>query len=164
MLEDKLRVWLAGNDYLPVEVVQSVFTAFQPLHAFRKFSSFAGYAQPSPEAVRFVLTEDWLNDGVPLTIPAARECYGDWSTRNATARNEWRIGGKIIDPRNVKTPAYVVVPGKDRIVPPQSAMPLALALPNAKRHKPMMGHIGIVSSPSAVVQVWRPLAVWLKAH
>ncbi len=164
MLEEKLKVWLEGNDFLPVEVLQSVFTSFQPLHAFRKFSKFASYNQAGPEARRFVMTEDWLNDGVPLTIPAARECFGDWFARNVTARGQWRIGGQIINPRRVQTPSYVVVPGKDRIVPPQSAMPLAQALPHAMRHEPMMGHIGIMSSPKAVHQVWEPLGQWLVGH
>ena len=163
-LEDKLRLWLVGNDFLPVEVVQSVFTAFQPLHAFRKFSAFASYEPSSPEAMRFVLTEDWLNDGVPLTAPVARECFGDWGARNVLAKTEWRVGGQIIDPKKVMTRSYVVVPGKDRIVPPQSAMPLAQALPHAVRHEPMMGHVGIMSSPKAVSQVWSPLAQWLLAH
>jgi polyhydroxyalkanoate synthase subunit PhaC len=163
-LEKKLEVFLTGNEFLPVEVVQSVFTAFQPLHAFRKFSKFAGYDQAGPQAARFVLTEDWLNDGVPLTIPTARECFGDWCTRNVTAKNEWCIGGQVIDPRKVLTPSYVVVPGKDRIVPPQSAMPLAQALPHAVRHEPMMGHIGIMSSFTAPYQVWTPLKNWLVAH
>ncbi|MDR3423590.1 MAG: alpha/beta fold hydrolase [Alphaproteobacteria bacterium] len=163
-LEHMLQVWLQGNDFLPVEVVQSVFTAFQPLHAFRKFSTFAAYDQTGPEAARFVLTEDWLNDGVPLTIPAARESFGDWFARNVTAKNEWRVGGKIIDPSQIDLPAYVVVPGRDRIVPPQSAMPLAQALPRAMRHEPMMGHIGIMSSPKAVHQVWKPLVGWMAGH
>ena len=163
-LEEKLQSWLTNNDYLPVEFVQSIFTAFQPLHAFRKFSSFAQKDQDSLEAARFVLTEDWLNDGVPLTLPAARECFGDWCTRNATAKNEWKVDGHIIDPSAVMTPAYVVVPGRDRIVPPQSAMPLAHALPHAMWHEPMMGHIGIMASPSAPYQVWKPLVGWLAAH
>ncbi len=164
LLEQKLQAWLKGNDYLPVEVVQSVFTAFQPLHAFRKFAAFAGYDQTGPEALRFVLTEDWLNDGVPLTAPAARECYGDWSARNVMQKGLWRIGGQFIDPRKILCPAYVLVPGKDRIVPPQSAMPLAHALPKAVRHEPMMGHIGIMASPTAILQVWKPLTIWLSAH
>jgi polyhydroxyalkanoate synthase len=164
LLEKKLDVWLKGNEFLPVEVVQSIFTAFQPLHAFRKFSAFAEYDQESEKAVRFVLTEDWLNDGVPLTIPTARECLGDWSARNVLTTGLWRIGGQIIDPKKVMAPAYVVVPGKDRIVPPQSSMPLAQALPHAVRHEPMMGHIGIMASPNAAVQVWKPLSGWLRAH
>jgi len=164
ILEDKLKVWIRGQDFLPVEVVQSVFTAFQPLHAFRKFTTFASYDQQSAQAVRFVLTEDWLNEGVPLAIPTAYECFGDWGVRNVLAQNQWRVGGKIIDPRRIDVPAYVVIPGRDRIVPPQSAMPLAQALPKAVRHEPMMGHIGIMASPNAVAQVWKPLMVWLQTH
>ncbi len=160
----KLGAWLAGDDLLPVEIVQSVFTSFQPLHAFRKFSVFAGYNPSSPEAARFVLTEDWLNDGVPMTAPVAWECFRDWAEHNALVRQEWKVGGHVINPSKIDTPAYVVVPGKDRIVPPQSAMPLAQALPRAVRHEPMLGHVGIMSSPKAVEQVWRPLAQWLSKH
>ncbi len=163
-LESRLRIFLEKNDFFPVEVVQSVFTAFQPLHAFQKFSAFSRMDQESPEAARFVLTEDWLNDGVPLTISAARECYGDWSARNALAKKEWLVNGRAIDPVQAAIPAYVVIPGKDRIVPPQSALPLVHALPNAVCFEPMMGHIGIMSSPQARAQIWTPLAAWINAH
>jgi poly(3-hydroxyalkanoate) synthetase len=163
-LEERLKPWLTGVDFVPVEVVQSIFTAFQPLHAFSKFSAFAGLSQSSAEASRFVLTEDWLNDGVGLTLPAARECFGDWCARNMTAQNQWRVAGKRIDPREIEIPAYVVVPGKDRIVPPESAMPLAHALPHAVRHEPMLGHVGILSSPNAPQHVWKPLIGWMEAH
>ena len=163
-LERILTPWLSGADCVSDEAVQYLFTALQPLHAFRKFSSFAAQDQASVDAARFVLAEDWLNDGIPLAAPVARECFGDWCGRNVLARGEWRIGGKVIDPHTVVLPSYVVVPGLDRIVPPESSMPLARALPHAVRHEPMMGHIGIMSSPKALHQVWEPLAAWLKAH
>ncbi|MDE2029537.1 MAG: alpha/beta hydrolase, partial [Alphaproteobacteria bacterium] len=151
-------------DCMPVDVIQGMFEAFQPMQAFRKFSNFSGMDQSSPEAERFVLTEDWLNDGVALPAPAARECFGDFSTRNIAANGQWRVGGQIVDPSRIDKPAYVVVPGRDRIVPPESGMPLARALPHAMRHEPMMGHIGIMASPQAPHQVWKPLAQWLAAH
>jgi polyhydroxyalkanoate synthase len=163
-LERKLEPWLHTNDLIPTDVIQSIFTAFQPLHAYRKFSSFADIDLSTREAARFVLTEDWLNDGVSLTAPAARECFGDWCTRNLTAQNAWSVGHKIIDPRHIDIPAYVVVPGKDRIVPPESSMPLARALPHAVRHEPMMGHIGIMAGALAPQQVWKPLITWLASH
>jgi len=163
-LEEKLAPWLMNEDLMPVEVVQSVFTAFQPLHAFQKFSSFTKLEPNSLEAARFVLTEDWLNDGVPLTVAAGRECFGDWCARNVTAKNEWRVGEKTIDPRVMTMPAYVVVPGLDRIVPPESSMPLAHALTHAVRHEPMMGHIGIMAGTHAPHQVWKPLIGWLGMH
>ena len=160
-LERCLRLWEPGNDYLPVEAVQSVFTAFQPLHAYRKFSAFSAYDQSSLEAARFVLTEDWLNDGVPLTIPAARESFGDWYARNVTMRNDWTICGSKINPKEVMLASFVVVPVNDRIVPPQSSEPLAHMLPHSTCLMPAMGHIGIMASPKACDMVWKPLVSWL---
>jgi len=163
-LEEKLAPWLAPRGVLPAEVMQSLNTAFQPLHAFRRFSSFAFMDQESDEAARFVLTEDWLNDGVPLTVSLAREYFREFSGRNALANNEWKVGGKRIDPAELCVPSYVVVPGKDALIPPQSAMPLAQRLPRAVRHEPMMGHIGLMASPYALHQVWKPLCSWMTAH
>jgi len=163
-LEKLLRPWLAGVEGVSDEAVHYLFASFQPLHAFHKFSAFARKDQASTEAERFVLAEDWLNDGIALAAPVARECFGDWCGRNVLAQGEWRIGGQVIDPHRVTLPAYAVIPGRDRIVPPESAMPLARALPHAVRHEPMMGHIGIMSSPKAPHQVWEPLAGWLREH
>lgn len=163
-LLEKLGPWLSTGDLLPAEVVQSVFTAFQPLHAFRKFSSFATHDQSGVDAARFVLTEDWLNDGVPLTANVARECFGDWGVRNILAKGEWAIGGTCILPHKIAAPAYAVIPSRDRIVPPESAMPLARALPNATRQTPDMGHVALMASAHAPAKVWRPLIDWLGAH
>jgi polyhydroxyalkanoate synthase len=163
-LEEKLKPWLGLDDLMPVEVVQGVFSSFQPLHAYHKFSSFAAQDQSSADAVRFVLTEDWLNDGVPLTAPVARECFSDMCAHNVTAEGAWCVGGKIIDPHCLTAPTYVLVPGRDRIVPPESALPLAHALPHAVRHEPMMGHIGLMASINAPHQVWKPLIGWLQQH
>ena len=163
-MEQLLKPWLAGEDCVSDEAVQYLFTSHQPLHAFHKFLSFARQDQSSKDAERFVLAEDWLNDGVPLAAPVARECFGDWCGRNALARGDWRIGGHVINPRKITVPTYIVIPGRDRIVPPESSLPLAMALPRATRHEPMMGHIGIMSSPKAVPQVWVPLGGWLREH
>ncbi|MDE1900871.1 MAG: alpha/beta hydrolase [Alphaproteobacteria bacterium] len=163
-IEDKLRPWLDADTPVPVDVVQGVFAAMQPMQAFRKFSSFAARDQSGFEAECFVLTEDWLNDGVALAAPAARECFGDLCGRNAAAAGNWRVGGEVIDPHKITAPVYAVVPGRDRIVPPESAMPLARLFPHAVRHEPMLGHIGIMASLAAPHQVWKPLAQWLAAH
>jgi polyhydroxyalkanoate synthase len=160
-LEEKLAPWLATEDLLPTEVVQSIFTAFQPLHAYQKFSSFTTRNQSSSEAARFVLTEDWLNDGVPLPANVGRECFADWGRRNKLAKGEWKLADKSIDPRNVKAPTYLVVPTRDRIVPPESAMALAATIADATYIQPEMGHIALMSSSQAPTQIWLPLIEWM---
>jgi len=149
---------------LPVDIIQGLFTALQPLHAIEKFTAFADMDQLSDAARRFVLLEDWLQDGVALAKKVAVECIRDWYGDNLTAKFTWRIKGQIIDPRALTMTAYVAVPGRDRIVPPESALPLAKLLPHAALHEPMTGHIGMMASAKAPQQVWAPYLHWLKEH
>ncbi len=160
----QLEPYLEAAGVLPVDVLQSLFTRFQPTHVMTKFARFGTLDPASPEARRFVLTEDWLNDGVPLTAPVTRTCFRDFYGRNFAARGHWRVGGRVVDPHELTVPAYAVVPGKDRIVTPESALPLARALPHATLHEPMMGHIGLLTSLEAPHAVWTPLATWLQTQ
>ncbi|MDX2028768.1 MAG: alpha/beta fold hydrolase [Alphaproteobacteria bacterium] len=163
-LADELEPSLQANGILSVDIIQSLFSLFQPMQVFTKFVDAAALDPASAEARHFVLLEDWLNDGVPLTAPTARECLRGWYGENLTARFAWTIGGQIIDPRTLNIPSYVLAPGKDRIVPPESAMPLAKLIPRASLHEPMMGHIGLIASRNAPQQVWAPLFKWLDKH
>jgi polyhydroxyalkanoate synthase subunit PhaC len=159
--------WGEGWDaagVMPVDIIQYLFALLQPFQAVAKFIDFAALDPGSMEARQFVLIEDWLNDGVPLPAKVARACLQDWYGDNLTAKFNWRAGGRIVDPRTLSIPSYVVVPGRDRIVPPESARPLAKFLPRASLHEPMTGHIGMMASRNASHQVWKPLLRWLEEH
>jgi polyhydroxyalkanoate synthase subunit PhaC len=147
---------------LPVDLLQALFAALDPLLAVRKFSRFATLAPGSAQERDFVALEDWLNDGVPLALPVARECLGGWYGANAPGRGEWRIAGRPVLPQRVRCPSLVVLPAQDRIVPPRTAVALAERLPAAERLSPPLGHIGMVVAREAPAAVWAPLAAWLK--
>jgi polyhydroxyalkanoate synthase len=140
---------------LPVDVLQTLFAALDPLLALRKFSRFAELGDNDPRAREFVALEDWLNDGVPLALPVAEAVLTEWYGGNATARGAWRVAGRS------PMPALVLVPAQDRIVPPGSARALAAALPSAESWTPALGHIGMVVSREAPRTVWQPLRDWL---
>ncbi|MDE2007564.1 MAG: alpha/beta hydrolase, partial [Rhodospirillales bacterium] len=112
----------------------------------------------------FVALEDWLNDGVPLAAPVARECLSGWYGANTPARGEWRIAGLAVDPARLACPAFVAVPARDRIVPPESAAPLARAIAGAQLHSPAAGHIGMAAGAGAERALWAPLAAWLAGN
>lgn len=160
----QMEPYLQTLGYLPADIIQSLFAGFQPTQVVTKFMDFAAFDPDSIEARHFVLLEDWLNDGVPLTANAARECLKDWYGDNLPGKLNWRIGGTLVDPRTLTMPSYVTVPGKDRIVPPESAKPLAKLLPHAALHEPMSGHIGMIASEKAPQQVWKPYMTWLEKH
>jgi polyhydroxyalkanoate synthase len=163
-LAAQMEPYLQALGLLPVDVIQSLFFTFQPTQGMAKFVEFANQDKAGVWARHFVLIEDWLNDGVPLAAQVARECLRDWYGENLPGRLMWRCSETIIDPRTLDMPAYVVVPGKDRIVPPESARGLAKLLPHATLHEPMAGHIGMIASEKAPHQVWQPWFGWLRQH
>lgn len=145
---------------LPVDLIQALFAALDPSLGLRKFLGFAGLDPASERAHQFVALEDWLNDGVPLAAPVARECIGQWYGQNATVRGAWRLRGEAILPQRIKLPSLAVIPDQDRIVPPGSALALAAALPDCRVLRAPTGHIGMMSGGRAETAVWQPVAEW----
>ena len=146
---------------LPVDAIQALFTGIDPLQVVRKFVAFADMDATSARAETFVAVEDWLNDGVPLAAPVARECLAGWYGANTPGRGAWRVAGEVVQPAALDLPTLVVLPDQDRIVPPASAEALAAALPRAERLRPPAGHIGMIVGGGAVEQLYRPLIDWL---
>jgi polyhydroxyalkanoate synthase subunit PhaC len=146
---------------LPVDLLQVSFSLLDPQGIAGKYRDFARLDQSSPRAAMFVALEDWLNDGVPLAAPVAEECLSGWYMENLPARNEWRIAGLPVLPETLRLPTLVVVPGKDRIVPPASAQPLARLIPGARLLQPPAGHIGMATGSRARAQLWQPFTDWL---
>jgi polyhydroxyalkanoate synthase subunit PhaC len=147
--------------YFPPEALQAFFANLQPKQVVDKFSRFAGLDPESDEAERFVLSEDWLNEGVPLAAPVARECLREWYGENRPGRILWRVANTLMDPRIMECPAYIIAPGKDKLVPPESAKPLAKLIRGATLQIPQLGHIGLLASHVAPQEVWEPLTRWL---
>ncbi len=146
---------------LSADVQNALFAAIDPANCARKFSAFADLAPRSAKARDFVAVEDWINDGVPLVPAVARTCLDGWYDRNDPALGRWCIAGQPVRPQNLAVPSLVLVPGKDRIVPPESALALAHALPNGRCRIISTGHIGMMTGRLAPSKVYRPLAKWL---
>ncbi|MCK8785481.1 alpha/beta fold hydrolase [Roseomonas sp. NAR14] len=153
---------LLQDGVLPVDALQAAFAAADPWGVARKFRAFAALPPESERARLFVALEDWLNDGVPLAAPVARETIGGWYDENRPTRGDWRIGGMAVDPAALRRPAFVALPDRDRIVPPASARALAARLPAAETHVAAAGHVGMVAGSGAEAALWRPLLGWLR--
>ena len=151
---------------LSVDSLQSLFYGLDPFLVVRKYcqmgASLGGESGGDSGALAdFTRLEDWLNDGVPLVRGVASETLLGWYGGNRTLRREWLVAGTAIDPSLVRQPALVVIPSRDRIVPPASALALAQSLPRAEVLSPEIGHVGMMASPRAEALVWQPLVKWL---
>ena len=92
-----------------------------------------------------------------LPAAIAHDCLIGLYEENRSARGQW-----LVQPEKVQTPALVIIPEDDRIVPPASAWGLANALPRAEPLSVPLGHIGMVVSRDAPELVWGPLLGWLR--
>jgi polyhydroxyalkanoate synthase subunit PhaC len=153
---------LALGNTLPIDALQMLFAMLDPFGIAAKYRAFGRLDQSSPRAALFVALEDWLNDGVPLAAPVARECLAGWYGENTPMRGDWRVAGLPVDPAKLSLPTFVAVPARDRIVPPESALPLAALIPGAVVHQPAAGHIGMAAGSTAEMALWRPLLEWVR--
>jgi polyhydroxyalkanoate synthase len=146
---------------LPLDLLQSLFAAQDPLLAAKKFRALAGLNADNPKFRAFVALEDWLNDGVPLTAPVAHETIEGWYAENRPATGKWTLSGRTVNPRAIQIPSFVAIPAQDRIVPPDSARALVGKLRGAYTIEPPLGHIGMVVGTRGRKELWDPLAAWL---
>jgi polyhydroxyalkanoate synthase len=146
---------------LPVDAIQALFALQTPGAVAAKFRAFGRLDQAGNAARLFVAIEDWLADGVPLAAPVAQECLTGWYGENTPAKGDWRVGGQVIDPAALRLPALVALPANDRVVPPESAGPLAALIPGATRMELALGHVGMVTGSRAEAMLWRKLLDWL---
>lgn len=170
---DGLRHWLSLSRSMleaaiqsqggaSVDLLQSLFSGLDPTLVGRKFRSFAEMDPESEAAQRFVVLEDWLNDGVPLAGPSAQECLLDWYLDNTPMRGAWEIAGQSVQPTDILCPTLAVIPARDRIVPPKSAESLARSIPGADVQSVALGHIGMMTGRRAAKEVYEPVAEWIK--
>lgn len=148
---------------LPVDALQVLFNLAEPHAVADKYRAFGASDQTTERAAQFVAFEDWLNDGVPLAAPIARQALGGWYGENLTMKGEWKVAGQAILPSNIKVPTLAALAMRDRIVPLASGMALAARLPGCVLLKPDAGHVGMLAGRHAEAQLWGRLAKWAHA-
>jgi polyhydroxyalkanoate synthase subunit PhaC len=149
---------------VPVGFFQMLFALVNPIQAALKFQRLARLDPEGPAARLFVALEDWLADGVPMPVGAARDLLIGWQIRDLPARGGWRFLGGAVDPGRIAAPALIFCGASDSIAPPPLAAPLGRLVPGARVAAPATGHVGMIVGSAARAQVWRPLAEFLAAH
>ncbi|MDP1907325.1 MAG: hypothetical protein Q8K85_03415, partial [Hyphomicrobium sp.] len=118
---------------LPMEVLQAAFWALDPARTVAKFAAFADLDPMGDEARRFVMLEDWANEGEPLPLRAARELVEDLFGADLPGRGQWLVGGRPI----AVGPALHLVAANDHIVPAATA-------PEGTVSTIASGHVGMI--------------------
>jgi polyhydroxyalkanoate synthase len=119
-----------------MEVLQAAFWSLDSSRTVSKFAGFSKLDTASAEARRFVVLEDWANEGEPLPLPAARELIEDFFGANLPGKGEWTVAGRAMTDA-IGVPLLNCTASKDRITPSVSA-------PSGTREDIPSGHVGMV--------------------
>lgn len=143
---------------MPMEVLQGGFWSLDPRRTIAKYADFADLPEEDPRFQSFLLLEDWVNEGAPLTFGAGRELVEQFYGANAPGTGQWRVGEQIIDPGALTCPSLAIASTTDQLVPfgatPPATDSLSLDL----------GHVGMVVGRSAPDRLWKPLSAWLSGQ
>ena len=138
---------------LPMEVLQAAFWALDPERTVAKFAHYATLDPASAEARRFVLLEDWANEGEPLPLPAARELIEDMFGADLPGSGRWSVGGHAMSD-TIAIPSIHFTAANDRIAP-------ATTVPAGPTQAVPSGHVGMIVGRKARENLHTPLARWL---
>ncbi len=179
MAAANLSAAIAALPEFPVDLLQAMFASLDPFLVNRKYRAFGATQKqraglganpdkrksPGTKAesadTLFVAIEDWVNDAVPLASRVASECLVGWYGENAPLHGRWLVAGQAVRPADLQCPALVIIPARDRIVPPASAMALAAAMPQAQVVTVPSGHVAMVVGEQGPRLTWEPLTAWL---
>jgi polyhydroxyalkanoate synthase len=126
----------ASLKVLPMEVLQAAFWSLDPSRTVSKFAGFSKLDEEGAEARRFVVLEDWANEGEALPLPAARELIEDFFGADLPGQGEWLIGERRMTDA-ISIPLLNCTASKDRITP-------AVSAPSGRREDIASGHVGMV--------------------
>lgn len=161
ILLQSINPYLDSWGALPVDVLQSFFIGLQPFPVLDKFTRFASVQEGSVAERNFVLTEDWVNEGVPLVKQVTRECLSGWYVENVTQKGRWHVLGGAVRPATLRLPNLHVIPKQDKIVPPESALALAGIMPQAALIRSDFGHVSMMVHAAARDKLWPDIFDWL---
>ena len=121
---------------LPMEVLQAAFWSLDPERTVSKFAKFAALDSGSAEARRFIVLEDWANQGEPLPCAAAAELIEQFFGADLPGSGGWTIAGTAITDR-LAVPMRHFTAAQDRITPAATA-------PAGDTVEIASGHVGMI--------------------
>lgn len=150
-------------EYLPIDMVQSFFAMIDKENTVKKFTGFCTLEDVRRQRL-FVAVEDWLNHGKPVSYQVFKTCIEEWYIQNKPAQNDWLYKGNAVSGKTQKaSQSLFVIPKKDKLVAPDSALALFKEFKQADLIEPDTGHIGLMGSMNAKEKVWQPILKWMKS-
>ena len=108
----------------------------------------------------------WASEHVPLPGALTRQLIDSWLDQNAFMTDRLRLVGSRVDLRRVSIPMLCVFGGRDTLVLPEAARPIAdlVGSDDLQLLELDAGHAGLTVSPTAARVTIPRLIDWLQRH
>ncbi len=146
--------------------LQSAFIALRPTAQLGKWLGFAERFGDAEAREAFAALELWANDNVSFPAAAYATYIRELYQENALVQGRHRVGGRLVDLRNVACPVLTIAADKDVICPPAAARGLPARVSSAQRDEILLGggHVGAVVGGRAARELYPRLGAWLHAN
>ncbi|MFH1421151.1 MAG: class III poly(R)-hydroxyalkanoic acid synthase subunit PhaC [Planctomycetota bacterium] len=159
---DKM-VDVLGN--IPGDFMNIGFLLLNPFRLiFDKYVNFLEHIDDKAFVSNFIKMEKWIFDSPDQAGEAFRKFIKDMYQNNLLVKNEFQLGGKTVDLRNITMPVLNVFGENDHLVPPAASRPLIdlIRSKDKENYSFPTGHIGIFVSSRSQKELCPKVASWLK--
>lgn len=116
---------IEANGNLPGDLLSFVFSMMTPLNSLTKYNlGLVDVMDDDKKLLNFLRMEKWLADRPDHPGEAAKQWLKDLYQENKLVKNEFELGGRRVDLRNIRMPVLNVFAQNDHIIPPRSSQAL----------------------------------------
>lgn len=152
-----------GN--IPPEFMYLCYNILKPFkQGVRKYIEFSKKAYDKDFVENFLRVEKWLYDTPAIPGETFRQWIRDIYQKNLLAKNQFKLGDKVVDLRKIDMPLLTVVAEDDHLVSPECSVPLNYLVSSEDKELKVYptGHIGLLASDYSQKHIIPEVAAWLK--
>lgn len=169
-----LRQW-ADPRWFDVDRIVDSFGNIPPeavmlsLELLRPFDRLTGYIRLwdnlwDEEYVRnWRVRYRWVNDQIPFPGECYRQVTKELLWGNKLMTGELTLGGRSVDPKNIRASVLNAIAEHDHIAPYESTRALLSLVGSCDKQEMLVkgGHVSLVSGKNAILRLWPTVNQWL---
>jgi polyhydroxyalkanoate synthase subunit PhaC len=158
---------IEANGNLPGELMSFVFSMMTPLNSLTKYNlGLLDVMDDENKLLNFLRMEKWLADRPDHPGEAAKQWLKDLYQQNKLINNEFELGGRRVELKNVRMPVLNVFAQDDHIIPPKSSQALKSAVGSEDYTEIPLpgGHVGVFVSGKSQGILGKGIVEWLRAR
>lgn len=157
----------AYDGLIPGDFLNSSFIMLSPYNlSVDKYIKMADNFDNPKYLGEFLRMEKWIFDSPAQAGENYRKWMKDLFQDNKLMKNEFYLGNKKVDLKNISMPLLNIYGSKDNLIPESASIPLSgLVSSNDKKSVSYpVGHAGIVASSLSQKEIAPAVADWIKKH